>query len=133
MSLKPFYIHSRDSKNYRCQKNFWLLVTWYDVTGCHCNKKSSSFENVYHFYTNRKSIKNALKIIYTPYAKNQYFKSYKHFCIIKKPGVNYAYNGKIFCLNMSLRNFLYKCSCSLHGWFIMQLRQCFVKLPKLLI
>ena len=41
-------------------------------------------------------IKNALKIIYTPYAKNQYFKSYKHFNILKKPGVPYTNNGKNF-------------------------------------
>ena len=104
MSLKSFYIYSRDSKNYRCQKNVWLLVTWYGVIGCHSNK-IVFWKNVYHFYTNRKGVKNALKIIYTSYAKNQYFKSYKHFCILKKPGVNYTYNGKKICLNMSLRKF----------------------------
>ena len=128
-SLKSFYIYSRDSKNFRCQKIFWLLVTWYDVTGCHCNKKSF-WKKVCHFYTNRKGIKNPLKTIYTPYAKNQYFKSYNHFCILKQPGVNYTYNGKFFLLKHVFKKFwslelLYKFSCSLHGWFIMQLRKCF--------
>ena len=57
------------------------------------------------FLYQSKGHQNALKIVYTPYAKNQYFKSYKHFCILKKPGVNYTYNGKKICLNMSLRKF----------------------------
>ena len=135
--LKSFYIYSRDSKNYRCQKNFLILVLRYDVIGCHSNNKSF-WGKVYHFYTNRKGIKNASKIIYTPYAKNQYFKSYMHFCSLKKPGVNYTYNGKKFLLKHLFKRFcsleiLYKFSCGLHGWFMMQLRKCFPKIPKLLI
>ena len=135
--LKSFYIYSRDSKNYRCQKIFWILVLWYDVIGCHSNNKSF-WGKVYHFYTNRKGIKNASKIIYTPYAKSQYFKSYMHFCSLKKPGVNYTYNGKKILLKHVFKRFwsleiLYKFSCGLHGWFMMQLRKCFPKIPKLLI
>ena len=137
VSLKSFYIYSRDSKNYRCQKNVWLLVTWYDVTGCHCSNKIF-WKKVYHFYTNRTGIKNALKIIHTPDAKNQYFKSYKHSSILKKPEVNYIYNGKKFLLKHDFKKFwslelLCKFSCGLHGWFMMQIRKCFAKIPKLLI
>ena len=137
VSLKSFYIYSKKKKNYRCQKNFWILVLWHDVIGCHSNNKIF-WEKVYHFYTNRKGIKNASKIIYTPYAKNQYFKSYMHFCILKKTGVNYTYNGKQFLLKHIFKRFwslelLYNFSCGLHGWFMMQLRKCFPKISKLLI
>ena len=68
-------------------------------------QQKNFLKKVYHFYTNRKGIKNALRIIYTPYAKNQYFKSCKHFCILKKPGVQYTYNGKMFLLKHVFKKF----------------------------
>ena len=104
MSLKSFYIYSRDSKNYRCQICFWLLVKWYDIIGCHSNK-NFLWKKVYHSYTNRKGITNALKTIYTPYAKNQYSRVISIFVFLKNPGVTYTSMAKFFYLNTLLRNF----------------------------
>ena len=67
------------------------------------------WKKVFHFYTNRKGIKNALKIIVIPYAKSQYFKSHKHFCILKKPGVNYRYNRNTFLLKHVFTSFRAVC------------------------
>ena len=63
------------------------------------------FQKKSHFYTNRKGIKNVLKIIYTPYAQNQYFKSYNHFCILKIPGLTYTNKGKNFLLKHIVKRF----------------------------
>ena len=63
------------------------------------------WKKVFHFYTNRKGIKNALKIIFTPSAKSQYFKSHKHFCILEKLGVNCTYNGNTFLLKHVFTSF----------------------------